>query len=124
MQISTLFTALTILALTAATPIAKDGNNENKTILSLTDTKDGGCKLKIQSVFKCMASITVDKTHTCGDLPKDTVYKGKTCGKGQWKVVTAGAKHGDQAVVSFDNMKDSRVACNRPSTKDLVCNVG
>lgn len=58
----------------------------------------------------------MDKKHKCADLPKGKLYKGDTCGKGHWKVDTRNA-----VVVYFDDGIGSTVACNRESTKGLVC---
>ncbi|KAL8910600.1 MAG: hypothetical protein Q9172_007817, partial [Xanthocarpia lactea] len=59
-----------------------------KSDILVVNNKSGGCDLKIVNMFDCDANITIDKTRKCEELRRDEEFKGKVCGKGDWKVMT------------------------------------
>ncbi|CAO1600933.1 hypothetical protein XANCAGTX0491_004605 [Xanthoria calcicola] len=114
----------TLLTLTAANPmaLAPGGISSNaKRSLSKPEmelqTVSNRCHLRIYGFSGCDNTVLVDNQKKCSQLPKDKVYKGKTCGDGNWKVDT----HSSISLQFQDIAKGNTVACDLQPKGPLLC---
>ncbi|KAI4230534.1 MAG: hypothetical protein LQ349_006218 [Xanthoria aureola] len=114
----------TLLTLTAANPmaLAPGGISSNaKRSLSKPEmelqTVSNRCHLRIYGFSGCDNTVLVDNQKKCSQLPKDKVYKGKTCGDGNWKVDT----HSSISLQFQDMAKGNTVACDLQPKGPLLC---
>ncbi|KAL8989289.1 MAG: hypothetical protein Q9169_008391, partial [Polycauliona sp. 2 TL-2023] len=70
-------------------------------------SKRSSCKLKIDGICGCEATVTVDSHVKCERMPSNIVRSGSKCG-GRWDVDT----HGNKYEFRFNNGRGCNVKCS------------
>ncbi|CAL8582526.1 hypothetical protein XPA_008182 [Xanthoria parietina] len=119
-----LSTLLALLTVTTANPMAlasrdisPDAKRPDLNPQMELQTVSNRCHFKIHGFSGCNSTVLVDNNKSCSQLPKDKVYKGNTCGDGNWKVDT----HSPISLQFQDITEGNTVACDLQPKGPLLC---